>query len=281
MAWLGLICAAMLLAGPAVADVRFSGTVVAETPVELRAARDGLLVAELFVESGDRVEAGTLLARLRSDEQRAALQGAEAERARAEAEIAVARTDILMAESDLRIAANQARRSGALGISGAVSSSVAEQREEARLRAEAMLARSRAALAMAEANLSLAAANLDTARLHLADTEIRAPIDGLILSRSAEVGTLAASMFLIAGKGAMIVDALVLDPDFRQMKPEMPAMIRFADGREVSGHVDSVGGSIDPATRLGHVRIALEGDAVAGAFVSGEVLTPEIRASLP
>lgn len=282
MAVLRVICIAMLAAGPALAEVRFTGSVVAAEPVELRAAREGMLVAEVFVRSGDRVEAGAPLARLRDDEMRTALSAAEAALARAEAGVTVAEADIRIAESDARIAESQALRADHLSATGGMSVEIAETRGETRLRAKAQLARTRAALVVAQADVATAQADLDTARLHLADTYIRAPVPGLILARTAEVGIAAVDLFRMARDGTMIVEAQVLDRDFGQLRPGLPATIRLGD-REVQGRVDSIGGSIDPATRLGLVRISLAApEAIAGAFASGEILTGNgpIRESL-
>ncbi len=260
----------VLLAGPAIAEVRFSGTVVADRLIDIRAARSGMIVAEVLVRSGDSVARGGLLARLRANEAREALAVAVATLARSEAEVVSARTDIAVAESDLRVAERQATRSDALGARGAVSAEVAEQRAEAQLRASAILDRARAALSVAEAAAAIARADLATARLHLADTEIRAPADGLILTRSAEVGTDAALLFTMAADEAMVVEAQILGPDFAKVQPGLPATIRLED-REVTGHVATVGGSIDPVTRTGIARIAIDAPAIAGAFASGEI----------
>lgn len=264
------IIGAALLAAPALAEpVRFSGTVVPNRIVEIRAAHEGMQVADLLAESGDSVQAGQLLARLRDDEQRATLDGAAAELLRADAVVGSAQADILVAQSGLRTAEAQANRATALGA--AISREDAELREEARLQAVAELAKAQAAFGVANADVATARATVETARLHLADTQVRAPVAGLILSRDAEVGAAATALFRI-GQGGMVVEAAVLDPDFARVRVGQRALVRLG-GAEVQGIVASTSGSIDAKTRIGTVRIAITAYAVAGSFASGEVVT--------
>lgn len=275
VAW--FLCAA-LLAFPVYADpVRFSGTVVPDRIVEIRAARSGLLVTELLVDSGDRVHAGDLLAKLRDDEQRAVLNAAEADLLRAEASVKAAQADILMAESDLRTAVAQARR--AEGLGRALSQQETEQRAEDLLRSEAGLAKAQASLAVGEADVVAARSDVQTARLHLDDTMIRAPVAGLVLSRHSEVGANADTLFLL-GQGGAIVEANVLAGDMPLIEVGDKALAHV-DGHGVEGVVIRIGGSVDPETRMGTVRIALGSTALIGGFADGEIATDDMRLATP
>jgi len=102
-----------------------------------------------------------------------------------------------------------------------------------------------AQIAEAHAGVAQADADLETARLNLGYTEIRAPIDGYIGNRAAQVGAYVASgaylVSVIPAQG-LWVDANFKEDQLAHMVPGQPAAV-VADvlpGKTFHGHVESL-----------------------------------------
>jgi multidrug resistance efflux pump len=182
-------------------------------PVAL-AFEAGGRIAEIDVDEGVAVTAGQVLARLDDRLPKARVAAAEAAVAQADAryrlavrgprgeDIAAAKAeaDAATAEADHR--ANEATRSERLGQTGAVASAAVDADDSAarvaRSTASAASARYQALvkgtraeqIAEAAAALDAAKADRDAAKVTLDQTVLRAPTDGVILRRLAEVGAL-------------------------------------------------------------------------------------------
>jgi RND family efflux transporter MFP subunit len=136
-----------------------NGYVVARTKASVAAKVAGRL-AYLGVSEGSRVRKGEIIARIEGADIAAALESARASEGQAKAELAQAQSDLV--------------RATALESRGVIST---VELENARTKANALAAAERAA----SANARLAAAQLE-------NTNVRAPFDGTVLRKDAEVG---------------------------------------------------------------------------------------------
>ncbi|HKF22272.1 MAG TPA: HlyD family efflux transporter periplasmic adaptor subunit [Candidatus Angelobacter sp.] len=203
-----------------------SGRIDGDT-VDIASKREGKIV-ELTVREGASVEAGQLLARILSpqDEAQVVAQKAnvlenerklqEAQTAGparvslAEAQLAASQAEYVRAQAELQLAEVDAKRYPPLVETGAAAQMTADQQltkvKVARastdaahkqvLAAEASLQQAKAQLeqiATAKANLASSRAQLDRFQANVSDLEIRAPIAGTILTRSAEPGRVVAA----------------------------------------------------------------------------------------
>ncbi|TBN38010.1 efflux RND transporter periplasmic adaptor subunit [Paracoccus subflavus] len=261
------------------ARVPVSGSVVARQEVQVFPRVAGYEIVEILVEAGDSVAQGQVLARLATDTLTVQLEQARAEYQRAEASVRQAQSTIDSAEALLTQARTTLERVQRLRTGGTAPQSTLDDAvaTEANARAQAAsaadgLAVARAALAQAEAAQRIAQMNLDRA-------EIAAPVAGVVVERRAELGALAGSggdpLFTLLADGAVEVSAEVIETALPALKVGDPAEITVAGAGTVAGRVRLVPPSVDPVTRLGVMRIALdraEGIRI-GQFASGWVIT--------
>lgn len=150
-----------------------TGKVQGVNTVEIGAEVSGR-VLEVLVDHNSEVEAGQLLARIDPEQFEAAEEEASARLLVAEANARQAKASLEEAEANLERA--EAQREEGL---------IARQDYDA-IRAAAL--RARAQQASVQAQLRLERANLASARSRLDRTEIRSPIEGIVLSRLVEPG---------------------------------------------------------------------------------------------
>lgn len=183
----------------------------ASEEIEVQAKRGGRL-ADVLVDEGDTVAAGQTLAIMDAEELAAAERSALARVAVAEAELTrllagareeerrEARAAVAQAEASLLHARRDAERTRALADEGVVAADQRDRAERDLSLAEARLdeMRERAAVvaaparnderARAEAAVRLARAQLEEARAYVADSIVRAPIDGRVVRRHKQRG---------------------------------------------------------------------------------------------
>jgi RND family efflux transporter MFP subunit len=241
--------------------VSIIGTIAARYDMPIGSEGDAGRVAAIYVEAGDHVKRGQVLARLNVSvlEPQVANLEAALEQARAEADLAEA----------------EYRRAQAVGASGALSAEETQRRKSATL--------------TAAAKVKVAAAQLAEAQARLARAAVRAPAEGIILTRNVEVGQTATpggeALFRLSEGGEVELRGQVAEQDLPLLKVGQSVNVRLTGiSRVYEGHVRLLGAVIDPQTRLGQVRVALTPDPNLrpGAFARAEVTVSNAdRAVLP
>jgi HlyD family secretion protein len=210
-----------------------------------------LKIEEVLVNVGDVVTKNQLLARFNADVPAADLALAEAAVAQMEASAGLAR--------------GQAARARRLAESGSIS-------EEDMLRHETTEKTSAAQLASVRAQLQ-------SQRLRLLHTEVRAPDDGVISSRSATVGAVTSvgtELFKLIRQQRLEWRALVSADQLARITRDRRVTLRLAGRPAISGVVRQVSPVVDSGTLSGTVYVDLPEPALlrAGMFVSGDLLFP-------
>lgn len=266
------------------ARVPVTGTLVARQDVQVFAQVSGFEITEILVEAGDQVQAGQVLARLSDETLTAQLAQAEAEYQRAVAGVGQANSQIASTEASLTQAVTALERVQKLRSSGNAPQATLDQAvaTEANARAQANSAADGLAVANAALAQALAARNL--AQLDVQRTQIMAPVPGLVVTRNAQLGAIASGagdpLFRIVANDEIELSAEVIETDLLGLVPDLPAEINVAGIGPVQGHVRLVPASVDPVTRLGVLRIALEDDQPlrTGVFASGSIVTQRRQA---
>jgi HlyD family secretion protein len=195
-----------------------TGKIEPITKVEVKSKASGI-IKKLYVDAGDKVKKGQLLAQLDKDEieaevqqGRAGLQAAEANETSATADFERAKVD---AEGpDVPLLKRAYERAQNMAKDGVVSASAlddAEKDYELALNkqnvAKAQLTVSKAKAVQAQAQVAQSRANLAQLEEQLSYTDIESPIDGVVLSRDVEMGD-AVSSILVLGSSATQVMTL-------------------------------------------------------------------------
>jgi HlyD family secretion protein len=210
-----------------------SGLLVAREEAAVLPELSGYRVVRVLVDEGDRVRRGQALAILDG----ALLTG---EVQRAQAQVASAQ---VAAE---RARAEYGRVADLTGQGVIAEETIAQRGFEARA---------------AQAQLAAAQAALREVGVRRDRLTLRAPVSGIVLERSVRPGDVAGTgtepPFRIARDGLLELDAEVPERLFSDLAIGRSATVMLASGERLGGSIRLLGQRIDPATRLGRVRIAL------------------------
>lgn len=222
-----------------------TGRVAASARIELGVEANGT-IAEVRVDEGDTVRAGQLLLRLRDDEARAALAQAEATLAEARARAVqldqvgepVSAAAVAQAEANLRTAQADRERAAELVARGFFAQQKVDEAQRtldnARSALDAARTQAQANRAggverqLAQARVAQAQAAVEAARARLARLSITAPVDAVVVSRSAEAGALAQPgrvLLVIAQTGELRIDARLDERHLPLLKPGLAARV--------------------------------------------------------
>ncbi len=195
-----------------------TGKIEPITKVEVKSKASGI-VTKLYVDTGDRVKKGQLLAQLdkeeisaQVDQARAALQAAEANLSSSRVDWERAKVDA--EEPDLPALKRAYERAEGMAKSGVVSQAdlddaqknyVLAVNKQQVAKAEANVLQAK--IAQAQAQTAEDRASLEQLEEQLGYTDILSPIDGVVLSRDVEIGD-AVSSILVLGSSATLVMTL-------------------------------------------------------------------------
>jgi HlyD family secretion protein len=233
------------------ARISFTGALAARYDMPIGSDTDTGRIKAIYVEAGDHVKQGQILAQLDGAVLVPQVNrlAASVEESKAEAALSVA----------------QYRRALGVQAAGALSAEEIERR--------------RATSLTDDAKVKVAQAQLAEAQARLDRTAVRAPADGVVLTRTAEAGQIASPgglpLFRLARNGEIEMRGLVAEQDMARLKIAQSAAVYITNvATPFEGQVRLLGAVIDPLTRLGEIRIALGSNAALrpGAFARGEVV---------
>jgi HlyD family secretion protein len=243
-----------------------NGSLAAWDELPIAAEAGGLAIVEVAVEEGDRVRQNQLLARLDDSVLKAEL-------AQADAAIAQADAGLQKAQAMATTASSDSRRAVQLSKNGFISGQIAEQRATTQTTALADVN-------VARQNLEAAKAVRAERAAQLAQTEVRAPTDGIVAKRTATLGNVVAvgqQLFRIIRDSRVELRAEVPEIDLLQLKAGQKVTVTVGDDvqRRFDGKIRLVGATVDPQTRIGIVYVALPDDPMLkpGMFVQGLIET--------
>jgi HlyD family secretion protein len=259
-----------------------SGLIAAVEEVQVAPLVEGQPLEALLADVGDTVTEGQVLAVLSRTTLDLQRTEALASLAAARAGIAQAEAQQVEAEAARAEALRVAERTARLNEQGTAPQA---QLDSATANATSATARVTVAiegLEAARAQLALAEARLENIDLMLSRTEVKAPVGGKITARNARLGAVATAagqpMFVMIRDGQLELRADVAEIDLLRLAPGQTARLSGIGMTErLTGAIHLVEPSIDPVTRLGRARIAIDDEAALreGMFVEAEILVAE------
>lgn len=238
---------------PVMRDIAMSltanGSIAAWQEAIIGAEVSELHLTQVNVQVGDLVKKGQLLA-VFSDESVAA-------------DVAQSRAALAEAEANLADARDNAERAKQISASGALSSQQVNQY----LTGEKT----------AKAKMQLANAQLDSQLLRLKYTRVSASDDGVISSRSATLGAVAAKgqeLFRMIRQNRLEWRGEVTAAEMAQLKPGIPVSVEVPNVGSINGKIRALAPTLDEKSRNGLVYVDLPEAARhglrAGMFARGE-----------
>lgn len=254
------------------------GTLVPKEEIRINALIQGKEIRELLVEVGAIVAKGQPLAVLDDADAELQLEKNTVQLARAASAIAQEHSRVEGASVTERETRKVVERSRSLVGKGVVSQQLLDEHENAFSRAKSQLELARQSLAVAEADRNLIEHERAEIALTIERSTVRATEAGRVLSRNARVGAMTSSsgdpLFIVAKDGLIEMEASVSESSFVRLKEGMLAEVR-APGFDsaIRGRVRLSAAQIDPATRMGTVRLQLDegGALVPGTFAHGRI----------
>ncbi len=228
-----------------------NGNVAAWQEAVIGSESSGLRLTDVRVNVGDVVKKGQILAVFSADS--------------VNADVAQANAALQEAQANAGEASANAVRARTLQSSGALSAQQISQYMTAESTAKARIASARAALA--------------SQTLRLKYTQVLAPDDGIISARTATVGSVVGvgtELFRMIRQGRLEWRAEVTASELSSIKRGAAAVVKAANGSELTGKVRMIAPTIDPQTRSALVYVdlpaSLSADAPfkAGMFASGQ-----------
>jgi HlyD family secretion protein len=239
-----------------------NGSIAPWQEAVIGAESSGLRLATVQVNVGDQVKRGQVLATLQNES--------------VVADVNTARANLAEAQALLNEAKGNADRARALHSSKAFSDQEVQRAVTSEQTSQARVESLRARLAADE--------------LHLRQTRVLAPDDGVISARAATVGSVVQSgqeLFRLIRQSRLEWRAELPSADLANVKPGMPSWTTPPGGVAVQGVVRMVAPTVDTATRNGLVYVdlpasAFKAGARAGMFASGRFETGQAKGlSLP
>ncbi len=236
-----------------------TGTLGARREMPVGVVGEGGMVSRVWVEPGDWVQQGQVLASIERS-----VQSQEANQLSA---------NVVVAQADARLAQSELDRASALVARGFIS--------------KADIDRKTATRDAARARVAVAQAQLGAGKARIGRLDIRAPAGGLVLTRTIEpgqvVGPGSGVLFRLARGGEMELKAQLAEADLARMNVGFAAKVTPVGTPSVfNGQIWQLSPVIDPQARQGIARIALAYDKALrpGGFATAQIMSGTVDAPL-
>jgi len=240
----------------------------------------GLQIRQVLVQEGDTVQAEQIMAVLDNSVLKAEFDQANAQLQSAQAVVGQRQAAAAQAQATLREAQEELQRYQTLARSGAISrqdlgtrvTTAATEREAVRL--------AEANITSAQADVRNNVAHVQQLRSQLAQTIVRAPVNGIVAEKIARVGDVTngtQKLFSIIQNGLLEVQAQVPATELSQVRINAPALISSdTDSRvRLQGRVREIAPLVDTQSRQATVKINLPLTSLLqpGLFVQAAITT--------
>ena len=253
-------------------------------------------VKRIYVDVGDRVKGGQLIAVLEIPELQDEVQTAEASVSKSQEEIRRAQADLERSQSAHEVA--HLAYSRLADVSKTRPGLVAQQEIDDALGrdrvAEAQVATAKASLSAAEQQLRVAQADRERVRTLFAYAQIKAPFTGVVTKRYADTGSMiqtgissqTQSMPLVTLAQENLLRLVIPVPESAVSKIRLGSPVEVsvsALGKKFQGKVARFADQVDTATRTMHTEVDVpnsSGELVPGMYASASLVLNDERNAL-
>lgn len=247
---------------PRVTDLVLPGNIQPITEVPVLARAGGYLIKR-YVDIGDRVTAGQLLAEIDAPELDQQVRQAQASLQQTRAALAQARANLSQAQANAGLAKVTAERNSTLVNRGVLSKQEGDQSTATYNAQLAAVDAGAANVSAAQQNVGAAEAELRRLTEMQGFKSVRAPFTGIITLRNTDTGALINSastlLFRIAQTGMLRIFINVPQSNYTDLRVGGPAQIDVQElpGRKFVGKISRISGSLDTSTRTMLCEIAI------------------------
>lgn len=236
-----------------------TGTLAARREIPVGVVGEGGQVSQVYVDAGDWVQQGQVLASIERSVQSQQIIGQEAQ--------------INAARADLQLAQNELDRAMQLVSRGFISKADVDRKTATR--------------DSARARVGIADAQLRELRARTARLDIRAPVGGYVLERSVEPGQTVSQgsgvLFRMAKGGELELQAQLGETELAMISVGVPATVTpVGSDRQFNGTIWQIAPTINQQSRQGIARIALPFDRALkpGGFAAVEIKAGAVTAAV-
>lgn len=235
------------------AEVLGTGTLEARINASISPKISGR-IRTIAVDQGENVSNGQVLFTLDDEELQQQVEIAQANLEAAQAAIDRLKSDEVRALATLTQAKNEHQRTEQLAAKKVISESDVDKSVEALAIAQAGVARADFAVIEGRKQLVAAEKTMQYHQARLADTQITAPFDGLIVRRHREAGDVAvpgSPILTLISTNELWISAWVDETEMSRLRADQPARVLFRSepDRAFSGKVFRLGREADRETR--------------------------------
>ena len=250
---------------PIAEELNVTGSFAAGEMVLVSPEIEGLSITEFLAEEGDVVKKGQVLARLNSNSIDIQIQQTKASLARNDLAVQQAQNQIDQAQISRDKADSDLERTKKLRTSGVATQQTFDQVQATFDLAAAQLSAANLALEGAKTDRLSIDAQMANLQLSKSRTEIKAPVDGYIASRTVQVGGIASGqkspMYEIVADGTVKLMAEVPESDLPRVKTGQKASITINGfDKPIEGEVKLISPVVNQQTRIGIAHIAVTSD---------------------
>jgi len=246
-----------------IVDLTLPGNIQAITETPILARAEGYVIKR-YVDIGDRVKAGHLLAELDTPELDQQVAQAQATLEQTRAALAQAKASVEQSKANAQLAEVTAKRNATLVKRGVLSQQEGDESDSAFLAQSASVRAAEANVAAAQQSVGASEANLHRLLDMQGYKKVRAPFDGVITVRSIDTGALIATgstqLFRMAQYGTLRIFANVPQSEYSAFHVGTPADIEVTElpGRKFMGRVARLSGALDTNTRTLLIEVQVE-----------------------
>jgi len=251
-------------------EIRYSASIIPDTQVDLAFKSGGYVDSIRQVkgadgrmrdlQQGDRVSPGMILATVRQDDYMVKVEQAKKQLDQTKSSLESARSQLVRAEAASTQSQLDFTRAQNLFESRSLTKSdydAATARRDADL---ASVASAKSQIDAVQAQVGVAEESLKTAEISFADATLKSPMDGVVLTRAVEIGSLAGLGtvgFVLADTSSVKAVFGVPDTMIERVKLGAPQSISAEGAPGLNGRITAISPSADPKSRTFSVEVTV------------------------